>query len=242
MVKYLGFVDDWVHAHRGLIFELWADISSVKRLARRAKKDTSPMIEYSVLENLPDWRKEVVSNLRSAVVFPCGSRPSMKHVLRILLDVARALCGIHQRGILHRDIADRNILCNGRLRIRVADFGLSKVVGVPDCDEMVADYYKESHTDDFRYPVMTMAPETLDEPAVFSTAADVWSLGMLMYQCVANRDPYGLVGRKAPGSVAACLVTGAKDIAHRILDGETPDISKVRRDCPNDLASLIESC
>ena len=102
---------------------------------------------------------------------------------RLLLveQVARAVQHAHSRGVVHRDLKPENVLVGADGQVRVADFGLGRdltratrltqsgwVVGTP----------------------MTMAPEVVRGDKHTGPAADVYSLGAILYQALTGGAPY----------------------------------------------------
>jgi serine/threonine protein kinase len=85
------------------------------------------------------------------------------------------------QGIVHRDLACRNILLNSQLTPQVADFGFSRVVGDSGTAKTTASIG----------PIAWMAPESLRDKS-FSEASDVWAFGVLAMEILVFPDPpYG---------------------------------------------------
>ncbi len=98
-------------------------------------------------------------------------------LVEVLLDVATALKVCHRFGILHRDVAARNILLDGEFRARLCDFGLS-------C-------HFQNQWNCRRFPFGIWPPETVVHRLPFSPSADVWSFGMLIVEVLhRSRQPF----------------------------------------------------
>jgi serine/threonine protein kinase len=95
-------------------------------------------------------------------------------LFRLLNQVASALAHAHSMGVIHRDIKPANILLRAGDAV-VADWGLSHV-----CAE-------SSETSAYMGTVIYMAPEVRSK-RLYSFPADIWSLGMIMYECMCAVD------------------------------------------------------
>ncbi|KAK6180238.1 hypothetical protein SNE40_012428 [Patella caerulea] len=90
-------------------------------------------------------------------------------LLKFALDTVSGLAYIAEKGIIHRDVAARNVLLADHLTAKIADFGLSKN------DDT---YVKTSRT---RVPVRWMAVESLFNNT-YTTKSDVWGFGILLWE------------------------------------------------------------
>jgi tRNA A-37 threonylcarbamoyl transferase component Bud32 len=99
----------------------------------------------------------------------------------LLATVARALYHAHQHGILHRDLKPSNILVDPAGAPYVTDFGLAKRV---DADRSLTESGALVGTP--RY----MAPEQTMERKDLTVAADVYSLGVVLYERLTGQTPF----------------------------------------------------
>jgi TPR repeat protein/tRNA A-37 threonylcarbamoyl transferase component Bud32 len=108
-----------------------------------------------------------------------------EEALAIVPSICEALQYAHQLGIVHRDIKPENILLDKEGRVKIADYGIAKLVG--------ADGRVESLTGD-QHVVGTphyMAPEQVEKPSVVDHRADIFSLGVVFYEMLTGELPLG---------------------------------------------------
>ncbi len=131
-----------------------------------------------------------------------ASRVSPREALAIVPQICDALQFAHDQGIVHRDIKPENILLDRRGRVKVADFGLAKIVGnepltrPPDTRSP-----SDGERDGVRVaPALTdagkvmgtpnyMAPEQALHPTEVDHRADIYALGVVFYQMLTGELP-----------------------------------------------------
>ena len=109
---------------------------------------------------------------------------SPKEALAIVPQICDALQYAHDRGIVHRDIKPENILLNRAGQVKIADFGLAKLVGGLSADSTAASE-KVMGTPQY------MAPEQVARPREVDHRADIYSLGVVFYQMLTGELPTG---------------------------------------------------
>ncbi len=128
-------------------------------------------------------------------------RPSPRDALRVALCVAEALAEAHRHGVLHRDLKPANIMIPRDGRARVLDFGLAKSLLRPSGDggaggpgEPAGDDLQdvfETRGAGLRGSPPYMAPEQWGgDSRQITPAADVWALGVVLYQMTAGSLPF----------------------------------------------------
>ncbi len=108
-------------------------------------------------------------------------RQDPKSAVRLVEAVARAVHFAHQHGILHRDLKPANILVDQVGEPHVADFGLARLTDSND---------KMTQTGATLGTPGYMAPEQIRGDKLITTAADVYSLGAILYVCFTGEPPF----------------------------------------------------
>ncbi len=136
----------------------------------------------------------------------------------VALGVAEALAAAHARGIVHRDIKPSNVFLPGRdvERVKVLDFGVAR--GRRDA-HTTTDPGKLIGT------VGYVAPEQATGARTVDARADVFSLGAVLFECIARRPVF--LGEH----MAAILA--------KILFEEAPHLREMRSDVPQALDLLV---
>ena len=105
------------------------------------------------------------------------------------LELAGQLCEAlqyaHDRGIVHRDIKPENILVDVDGRVRITDFGLAKMVHRNDGFSTLTHQGQVMGTPHY------MAPEQIGTPTQVDHRADLYSLGVVLYELLTGRLPKG---------------------------------------------------
>jgi tRNA A-37 threonylcarbamoyl transferase component Bud32 len=106
--------------------------------------------------------------------------------LALVQDVCSALQFAHEEGILHRDIKPENVLMDSKGRVRIADFGIAKLVGAGVPSDVTLTL-QGSILGSPHY----MAPEQIETPGDVDQRADIYSLGVVFYEMLTGELPIG---------------------------------------------------
>ncbi len=145
-------------------------------------------------------------NLRQAMR---AGRFSPAEALSIVPKVCEALQYAHEQGILHRDIKPENILLDAKGRVKIADFGIAKLVGEDQPNITLTNTGAALGTPHY------MAPEQLEKPATVDHRADIYSLGVVFYEMLTGELP---IGRFAAPSSKTPVNTTVDDVVFRTLE------------------------
>jgi peptide/nickel transport system substrate-binding protein len=133
---------------------------------------------------------------------------------QITLDLCDALIRAHRLDIIHRDLKPENILIDEDGTPKLADFGVARLsegtrmtrsgtqVGTP--------YY--------------MSPEAW-EGKMLDAQADIWSLGVILFEMLAGQVPFG-------GDTGAAVM-------NKVLTASPPDLKKLRAEVPSSLVKIV---
>ncbi len=114
-----------------------------------------------------------------------GTRYSVVGALRLLREIADAIAYANERGVVHRDIKPENVLLSADHAL-VADFGIARGALHPVAGEKAI-----TATGVSMGTLGYMAPEQLFGASVPDARVDIYSLGVLAYEMLAGRPPFG---------------------------------------------------
>ncbi len=134
--------------------------------------------------------------------------------LAIVPQICDALQYAHDEGIVHRDIKPENILLDKRGRVKIADFGLSKLVHQGSKHDVSL-----TGTEQIMGTVRYMAPEQMMGTRFVDHRADIYSLGVVFYELLTGDLP---MGRFAPPSQRVQIDVRLDEVVLRALEQE-PD-------------------
>ncbi len=148
-------------------------------------------------------------NLRQAMR---AGRFTPEQALNIIPALCDALQFAHSQGVLHRDIKPENILLDSKGRVKIADFGIAKIISEDAGDAMLL---TQSGARLGTAPYM--APEQIEQPATVDHRADIYSLGVVFYEMLTGELP---LGRFAAPSEFAAVGGNIDEIVFRALEKE----------------------
>ncbi|MDB6088856.1 MAG: serine/threonine protein kinase with repeat [Gammaproteobacteria bacterium] len=126
--------------------------------------------------------------------------------LNLVLQIAQAVAYAHSRLIVHRDLKPSNVLVDDNGEVHLLDFGIGKLLDPAGASASATRFGARAFTPDYA------SPEQLRGDPV-TTATDIYSLGVVLYELLAGRRPH----RSEPGS----------SLEHAVATLEPPPPSRV---------------
>ena len=205
----------------------------VGRFAKEAKAAVRIKSEYVArifdVGFLPDrgpyFVMEFLDGQNLAEVLESRSLP-LRRAVEFTLQVCEALAVAHSNGVIHRDIKPENLMLSRRSDgtdvMKVLDFGISKAAltaGSPPGGMEL--------TQDLMGTPLYMSPEQIRSTANVDHRADIWSLGVVLYEMITQSVPF-------PG-------TTVPEICARVLETPAPALS-LFVDAPPELQEVLDRC
>lgn len=168
------------------------------------------IFDFGQADGVPYFIMEFVDgvNLRQATR---AGRLSPEQALAIVPQICEALQYAHDAGVVHRDIKPENILLDRRGQVKIADFGLAKLLGQAPSAVSLTGSRQAVGTPHY------MAPEQIENPQVVDHRADIYALGVVFYEMLTGELP---IGRFAPPSAKGNVDARLDDVVHKTLEKE----------------------
>jgi serine/threonine-protein kinase len=144
-----------------------------------------------------------------------------------MLQATVGLAEIHALGVVHRDLKPSNLFvaeAGGKRVIKVLDFGISKEKSKPDSGASL------TSTENLLGTPQYMSPEQVKASKEVDARTDIWSLGVILYELLANRRPF-VSDENAVGELFA-----------KVMYIDPPPLTDFRSDLPAGLADVIAKC
>jgi len=170
-----------------------------------------------------------------------GSLPLSEAIL-LFQQIVEAVSYVHDHGIAHRDIKSTNIKISSQNEVKLLDFGIAK-------DAMTPTLTREGH---FVGTMQYLAPEQLAGATADDQRADIWALGVLLYEMITAQLPFvadtvtqcigkiNSVSYPPPESFNPTLPGEARAIIHRCLQKKPAQRYPTARDLWQDATRLAD--
>lgn len=194
-VRLLGRLD---HPNIARVYEAGTDAASL------------PVRPYFVMEyvegkTLVTWAKELAEGESERAI-----HARLARILDVFEQIVLAVGYAHANGVVHRDLKPANILVSSNGRAKVLDFGVSGVLPESSAsafDDTRVDTPTQSlpghaATDQLVGTVPYMSPEQFDGGKAVERRSDLYSIGVMLYECLAGELPYAIDRASIPTAAA----------------------------------------
>jgi serine/threonine-protein kinase len=151
----------------------------------------------------------------------------IERAVDFVLQACTAMADAHSLGIVHRDIKPSNLFCccrrDGQSWIKVLDFGISKATDAVSPSEQGV-----TRSNTVLGTPEHMSPEQMRGTADVDARADVWAIGVTLYELLSGTLPFS----------GEAFV----DVANRVMTAAPPPLRALRPDVPADLEAAILTC
>ncbi len=196
--------------HVARVFEV---AETTPEAARKATKHAKP---YIVMEYLDGSDLDEVLEARGTL--------SVEEAVDYVLQACDAIAEAHANQIVHRDLKPSNLfLASTRHgpRVKVLDFGISKMERADSSMTM-------TKTSTVMGSPLYMSPEQLRSAKHLDHRADIWAIGVILYELLSGKPPF----------VAETIA----ELGALVLSGQAPWLGDVRPDVPPGLAAIVATC
>lgn len=151
--------------------------------------------------------------------FVDAEQPNLRQIVSLLIPICRGMEYAHGKGVIHRDLKPQNILIDQRGQPFVTDFGLAR--NLLDGEDLTL-------TGQVLGTPSYMAPEQIVDPRRVSTAADIYSIGAIMYRMLTGKVPF-----RGKGTI---------DTLKQVADAAPTRPSAINSDVDEDLETICLKC
>jgi len=168
---------------------------SVERFLREARAAVQIQSEHvarvsdvgSLPSGLPYMIMEYLEGRDLAEELRVRSTLPVEEATRYVMQALEAIAEAHSLNIVHRDLKPANVFLarrkDGSTTVKVLDFGISKALEAGEVNL--------TQTSSMMGSPLYMAPEQIRNAKTVDTRADVWSLGIILHECLCGRPPFG---------------------------------------------------
>lgn len=186
-------------------------LREARTLAKLNHPNIVAVYDFGQVDELFYFVMEFVDGVTLRDTITAGS-VAPEEALRIVPALCDALQFAHEEGVVHRDVKPENILLDKRGRVKIADFGLAKLLKNEDDEE---DNLTGTHQ--VMGTLKYMAPEQMATSRNVDHRADIYSLGVIFYELLTGDLP---VGWFAPPSKKVAVDVRLDEVVLRTLESE----------------------
>ncbi len=200
-----------------------------RALAKLTHQNIVSIFDFGQAEGQYYFIMEYVDGANLRQVMETGAiKP--EEALAVVPQICEALQFAHDEGIVHRDIKPENILVDKQGRVKIADFGLAKLLGKATAEVTLTGTHQAMGT------LHYMAPEQMQGAGAVDHRADIYSLGVVFYELLTGELP---LGRFEPPSKKVRIDVRLDDVVLRSLESAPARRYQHASDVKTDVESIV---
>ncbi len=165
----------------------------------------------------PYFAMELVEGGRPVTAWARETNADRRAVVRMVASACDAVGAGHRAGVAHLDLKPGNLLVSQAGTLRVIDYGIARSVDEPYADRDAP----------FTGTPQYMSPEQCARDARIDSRADVYSLGLILYELLARRLPYDTRGM------------AFASIVRTVRESEPPALRRIDATVPRELEAIV---
>ncbi len=175
--------------------------------------------DFGVSDDVLYYVMEYVAGVALDALAATASEPlTPEHLARIGASAARGLHAAHLLDVVHRDVSPQNVMLTYDGAVKVIDFGIARA----------RDRGGSTAVGTLKGKPAYMAPEQIDGRGTVDRRADIWALGVVLWELAAGRRLFAGADNRA--------------VAREVLTQRVQPLSSVKEDMPAGLAAVVERC
>ena len=179
---------------------------------------------YLVMEYLEGEDLERQLTKRGALPVPTA--------IEYALQACEGLAEAHAAGIIHRDLKPANLFLakrsDGTVRVKLLDFGISKLLELPGMGQGSSQQVGMTSTQTLMGSPLYMAPEQLRSTKKVDRRADIWSMGIILYEMLSGKSPFH--------------ADTLPEVCARIMTEPPEPLRTVKPGIPTGLEAIVSKC
>ncbi|KAK8546390.1 hypothetical protein V6N13_067614 [Hibiscus sabdariffa] len=172
--------------------------------------------------------------------------PHLDQALPIMLQLAKALQYLHNKGIVHRDVKPANVLLDRNFSAHLADFGLAEYK--KDLRRVTIENWRSSgkptggfHKKNMVGTLIYMAPEILKKE-IHTEKSDVYSFGLSINELLTGIVPYTDIRAEAQAHTVLEMNYTEQQLTAAVSSGLRPVLAGIDSGVPGSILLLIQKC